>query len=109
MLLLYAIATKKNLSECISQKIIVFYWLFLYEHPSNTFDCTFCCFYKDWKITKFLCGFNSSYFEHGCFFKGSRFAIAICFSIKLFTTSLHRPKLVTLPKGIISLWMVSLS
>ena len=28
---------------------------------------------------------------------------------KLFATSLHRLKLVTLPKGIISTWMVSLS
>ena len=103
MLLLYAVA-KKNLVSVFLNKIIVFFW-----QPSNTFDCIFCCFYNDWKITKFERGFYSSDFEPGCFYKSSKFAIALCFGIKLFATSLHRPKLVTLPKGIISLWMVSLS
>ena len=57
MLLLYAVATKKTLVIFFPKKL-----LFLYGHPSNTFDFIFGCFEKDWKITKFLCGFNSSFF-----------------------------------------------
>ena len=41
MLLLYAVATKNTLVNVFLKKIIVFHWLFLYEHPSNTFDCIF--------------------------------------------------------------------
>ena len=61
MLLLYAVATKNTLVNVFLKKIVVFHWLFLYEHTSNTFDCIF-GLENYWKITKFLCGFNRSFF-----------------------------------------------
>ena len=79
MLLLDALATKK-LSECISQQnycisLVVSTWAAI-KH----FRLYFWLFSKRLEKLKKFCVVSIAFFS-GCFYKDSKFAFAICFSI----------------------------
>ena len=107
MLLLYAVATKKTLVNVISQQN---YCIVFGNHASHILNCIFCFFIKTEKLQNFYIVSVAVILNLAVSLRAVNspllYALAL---LKLFATSLHRPKLVTLPKGIISLWMVSLS